>query len=290
MTAGKRVRIGFIGLGKMGKPMARNLIRAGFTVTVHNRSQPAVAELSREGAKTASSPKEVGAESDVVLLSLPSTDSVRDVIFGGGGIVEGLKPPGIIVDTSTIDPEASRSFSNRLMEAELPFLDAPVSGGPEGAAKGTLTFMVGGPKDAFDDCQLIFKTLGGNIFYMGETGSGEATKLVNQLLVPIHTLATAEALKLAAGQGLDLEKVIEVIKTSAGDSFVFRRAGPVMISKDFGSGWQTWIMNKDLGLVLDSASHLNLDLSLTRVTAQSFGRAMEHGLGKVDSAAIISVS
>jgi 3-hydroxyisobutyrate dehydrogenase-like beta-hydroxyacid dehydrogenase len=272
----------------MGKPMARNLIRSGFGVTVYNRSAPPVTELSREGAKVASSPSEVGMASDVVLLSLPSTDSVREVVLGAKGIVEGMKAPGVIIDTSTIDPEASRSIGKRLAEKGLRFLDAPVSGGPEGAAKATLTFMVGGPKDVFDECQEVFRTLGSNIFYMGESGSGQATKLVNQLLVTVHTLATAEGLKLGAGQGLDLEKVVEVIRTSAGDSFVFRRAGPAMISREFGSGWQTWVMNKDLGLILDSASQMNLELSLAKVTAQTFAKAVERGLGKTDSAAIIT--
>lgn len=249
--------------------MARNLIQSGFNVTVYNRSSPSVTELSSEGAKVASSPSEVGMVSEVVLLSLPSTESVREVVFGSNGIAEGMKAPGIIIDTSTIDPQASRSISKRLAEKGLRFLDAPVSGGPEGATKATLTFMVGGPKDVFDECQDIFEALGHSIFYMGENGSGEATKLVNQLLVAVNTLVTAQALKLGADQGLDLEQVVDVIKTSAGDSFVFRRAAPAMISREFGSGWQTWLMNKDLGLILDAASEMDLQLSLAKVTAQT---------------------
>jgi len=279
--------LGYIGLGKMGKPMARNLLRAGFPLTVYSRSRPPVDELVREGAVSASSPKEVGSRAEIVILSLPSTEAVKEVVLNETGVARGMEHGGVIIDTSTIDPQSARNISDQLQERGIHFLDAPVSGGPEGAEKATLTFMVGGNEVVLNACLDVFNVLGRSVFHMGETGAGQGTKLVNQLLVTTNTVATAEAVKFATSLNLDLGKVLKVIEVSAGDSFVFQRAAPKMITQDFGSGWQTYLMHKDLGLIQETASRLQLQLSLPSYTIKVFSRAMELGLGKVDSASII---
>jgi 2-hydroxy-3-oxopropionate reductase len=280
-------RLGFIGLGKMGKPMAKNLLRSGFPLTVYNRSQPPIDDLVKEGAASALTPKEVGSRSEIVFLSLPSTQAVHEVVLSEVGVGCGMKRGGVIIDTSTIDPQSTREISGELRELGLRFLDAPVSGGPEAAETATLTFMIGGDETTLNACRDVFDVLGRNLYHMGSNGAGQSTKLVNQLLVTTHTLATAEAMTFAAALNLDLAKVVRVIERSAGDSFVFRRTAPLMISQDFGHGWQNYLMHKDLQLILNIASAKHLRLFLPARAIRIFSRALKLGLGKVDSASII---
>ncbi len=282
-------KLGLIGLGKMGKPMAENLLRANFPLIVCNRSPKAVEELVKQGAESASSPKEVAMKCEIIILSLPSNEAVTQVILGDEGVVNGFSPGGIVADTSTIDPQLARQISSELQHRGIRFLDAPVSGGPEGAQNATLTFMIGGTRRDLDACKDILEVLGRNIFYMGESGAGQATKLVNQILVATHTVAAADAVRFATAMNLDTKTLEEVIKVSAGDSFVFRRAAPKMIGKDFGSGWQTSLMHKDLGIIMKTAETKHIPLALTPQTFEIFTEAMSLGLGKVDSAAIINL-
>ncbi len=269
--------------------MAKNLLRSGFPLIVHNRSRPPIDVLLKEGATSASTPREVGLKSDLVLLSLPSTEAVHKVVLGEEGIVHGMERGGVIIDTSTIDPKSTCEISHELESSQIHLLDAPVSGGPEGAQRATLTFMVGGNETIFKSCCDIFSVLGKNVNYMGGIGTGQGTKLVNQLLVAAHTLATAEAIRFTAALNLDLEKVVKVIKASAGDSFIFERAAPIMISRNFGCGWQTYLLYKDLQLIENACSTLGLRLKLPTQASKILSMALNRDLGKVDAASIIQV-
>ncbi len=282
-------RVGFIGLGQMGKPMARNLLNAGYSLTVYNRSKPPMEELASHGAKMAGSPSEVGSSSDVVILSLPYPETVKQVVLGAGGVVEGIHPGGVVIDTSTTDPLTARELYEELRKRGVGFLDAPVSGGPEGAEAATLTFMVGGENKDLERCMPILRAMGRHVFHVGGPGAGQGVKLVNQILVAIHTLAAAEAMLFASSLGLDLGMVLEVIQRSAGDSFIFRRVAPQFIARKFGRGWQTYLIHKDLGLVLKTAERLKLPMLLSSLAHEKYGAAITRGLEKIDSAAVIKV-
>jgi 3-hydroxyisobutyrate dehydrogenase-like beta-hydroxyacid dehydrogenase len=282
-------KLGIIGTGQMGKPMAENLLAAGHALTVYSRREESTTDLVRKGAKRAYSPRDLASRCDTVILSLPTLEVVRDIILARDGLARGLRRGAVVIDTSTIDPGAAVEIKSKLEKRGLHLLDAPVSGGPEGARAATLTFMVGGEEIVFRRCLPIFKDLGRNIFYMGRSGSGQATKLVNQLLVSAHTLATAEALLYATSLRLDLDAMRRVIETSAGDSFVFRRASPSMISHEFGTGWQVFNLYKDLGLILKTSSTVRKGLATPGAAHRVFREAMKRGLEKTDSASIIEL-
>lgn len=281
-------RLGFIGLGQMGKPMAKRLLQTQRNLVVYNRSKGPLELLAKEGATPATSAKEVGQKSDTVLLSLTDGNAVKQVIFGEEGLISGMREGGIIVDTSTIGPVFAREIAELTRKEGIKVLDAPVSGGPEGAATGKLTFMVGGDLDVFNEIRYVFQILGENLFYMGGSGAGQATKLVNQILVGIHIVATCEALLFGRSQGLDLQKTVDVITKSAGDSFVFRRDAPQIISNSFSSGFQTYIIHKDLRLALDLISR-KLPLKLTDEARKLLEENLKLGNEKVDAVSVIKV-
>jgi 3-hydroxyisobutyrate dehydrogenase-like beta-hydroxyacid dehydrogenase len=280
---------GFIGLGQMGLPMARRLLHAGNTLTIYNRSKAPVEILSKEGAAPAATAEELGAKSDVVLLSLPDATSVKDVLFGSHGAINAMHDGAVIIDTSTIGPTFARQLAERAQEKRVHMLDAPVSGGPDGASNGTLSIMVGGEKSIFENCRPILDVLGQRIFYMGDIGAGQAMKLANQLLVGIHVLAASEALLFAASQGLDLKKVIDVIQASSGNSTQFQRTAPQMISGSFKNGFQTHLMHKDLGLVLETGCNNNMPLLLTGITRELVTANLRLGNHRMNTASIIRV-
>ena len=204
-------RIGYIGLGLMGKPIARNLMKAGYPLVVHNRSQAAVEELIKEGAERADSPRAIAEASDVVFTNLPDTPDVEQVIFGENGIIEGCHKGMIYIDNSTIKPEAARNIATALTERGAHALDAPVSGGDVGAKAGTLAVMVGGSEDVFEEAKPIFEAIGKTITYVGESGAGQVAKACNQIMVAAQMVAMAELLLLAEKTGVNPEQVIEAI-------------------------------------------------------------------------------
>lgn len=271
----------------MGNPMAKRLLQAEGNLVVYNRSKGPLELLVKEGANPADSPKQVGEESEIVLLSLTDGNAVKQVIFGEDGLIKGMRESGVIVDTSTIGPVLTREISELTRKKGIRMLDAPVSGGPERAATGKLAFMVGGDLNLFNEIRNVLQILGENIFYMGESGTGQAAKLVNQILVSIHIMATCEALLFGQSQGLDLKKTMEVITKSAGDSFIFRRDAPQIISKSFSNGFQTHLLHKDLTLALDLAE--KLPLKLTKDARKLFEENLKLGNGKIDGASVISV-
>jgi 3-hydroxyisobutyrate dehydrogenase-like beta-hydroxyacid dehydrogenase len=280
--------LGLIGIGKMGMPMGMNLLKAGYALSVYARNKEAARPLVGSGAKLSESPRKLIEDAEIVILSLPAPKDVSEIIFGNQGLAINRRAEGrTIIDTSTIDPKTSKLLAKRLEAIGIKYLDAPVSGGPEGATNATLTFMVGGRKEVFDECSEAFHAIGKNIVYMGQTGAGMGTKLVNQLLVASNTLAGAEAMQLSAALGLDPQKVIEVIKTSAGDSFAFRRVAPKIAEENYGSGWQTWLLEKDLNLLIQTGADLGLPSISVKTAKEVFSKAVAEGFGTTDSSSVI---
>ena len=282
--------LGQIGIGQMGMPIGRNLLKAGFALTVYARNKTAVKPLLDLGAVSVDSPKAVMDNSDVVVLALPAPKDVKEVAFGMEGLAASENSKGkTVIDTSTIDPKSAREIAEKLESIGIDYLDSPVSGGPEGAANASLTFMVGGKRETFQKCDPVFKAVGKNIFYMGHSGSGSGAKLVNQLLVSSNTLAAAEAMQLALALGLDSHLIVDVIKTSAGDSFAFRRVAPKIGSRNFGEGWQTWLLEKDLKLLLQTEADQGLPGVTVKSALSIFSESVKSGQGSVDSSSVITV-
>jgi 3-hydroxyisobutyrate dehydrogenase len=270
------VTVGFIGLGHMGKPMARNLLQAGYPLVAHNRSRAAVDDLAREGAQPAACACEVAERADVVITMLPDSPEVELVALGSGGIIEGAREGLVVIDMSTILPRASRDIAARLGDQGVVMLDAPVSGGPQGARDGTLAIMVGGPKDAFDRCLPILEVMGRKIVHIGGNGQGAMAKLCNQVACVLNLVGVAETLVLARRAGLDLGRVLEAVGAGAGSSWMLANQGPKMAARDFAPGFFIRLQQKDLRLVMTAADELNLPLLGTALAQQLF-RALEAG-------------
>jgi 3-hydroxyisobutyrate dehydrogenase len=258
-------RLGFIGLGIMGTGMARNLLKAGadgrpgFDLTVWNRSatrpdgrRPAES-LAREGAKLATTPADLAARCDIILVCVSDTPDVEAVLFGENGVIHGVRAGSLVVDCSTISPIKTQAFAKALAEKGAHMLDAPISGGSEGAAKGTLSFMVGGEADQFARAMPYFQAMGKNITHVGGHGAGQMVKLVNQILVANSMLALGEAFLFAQAGGLDLEKTLKAIEGGAAGSWTLSNRGPQLIRRDWRPGFMIDLQEKDLRLVLEAA-------------------------------------
>jgi 3-hydroxyisobutyrate dehydrogenase-like beta-hydroxyacid dehydrogenase len=283
---GNLTRIGFVGLGAMGSKMASNLLKGGYELTVYNRSLSAVQKLVREGAVAASSPAQIAETCEVVILSLPSTGAVKETVMGEKGLMRGLRPGSIVVDTSTIDPQTSRDIADEMTKRGLYFLDAPVSGGPEGAAAGTLAVMVGGDRVAFARCEEVFRTMGKNVFYLGESGSGLRVKLFNQALVGAYFVAIAEAYIWSSKMNVKLEDLEKVITKSWGDSGVFRHFLLVIGSGNFKEGATFKNLTKDLSIILESAAKEGVSLSLLELANQYMSGASQLGFADLDASSL----
>ncbi len=284
--------IGYIGLGIMGRPMAENLIEAGFTLYAWNRTEAKAAPLADAGATICDSPAEVAKHSEAVCINVSDTPDVQQVIFGSEGIVEGN--PGdtadlTLIDHSTIDPGATRDFARRLDEYEIELLDAPVSGGDSGARAGTLSIMVGGDRETFDRCLPIFQAVGKTITYCGPSGAGQATKACNQILCALNLLGTAEALALAKREGLDLETTVGVTSAGAAGSWQLEHLGPKIARGELDPGFMIDLLNKDLGIVSDAARRGGLPLAGMELAAGLFRAAAANGHGKHGTQAIATV-
>lgn len=283
-------KIGFIGLGVMGKPMAKNLLKAGYPLTVWNRTKPKVEELLSLGATGASSPKEVAENSDVVITMVTDSPDVEEVILGPLGVIEGAKPGLVLIDMSTISPYVARRVAEKLSERGVKMLDAPVSGGEMGAKEGTLSIMVGGPKGVYEECLPILKALGKRITYMGESGMGQITKLCNQVICALNIQAVCEGLILGAKAGLDLEKLLQVVTAGAAGSWMLSNLGPKMVKRDFKPGFKMSHQQKDLRLALSFATKLGVPLPGTALTNQIFRIVEAEGMAdKGTQAAIVAM-
>jgi len=282
-------RVGFIGLGIMGKPMARNLLKAGFSLTVYSRRESAIAELVADGAAGARSPREVAARSDVVVTMVTDTPAVRQVILSENGVLAGFHPGGVIIDMSTISPTATREIASLAEAQDVEFLDAPVSGGENGAITGTLSIMVGGKETSFAAALSLFQAMGKNIIHVGAAGAGQLTKLCNQIAVAVTNLAMSEALIFGAKAGLDLEKMLQAISGGAAGSWQLTNLAPRIFQRDFTPGFMVKLQQKDLKLVLHEADQLQLALPATSLVHALFNALETTGAGDEGTQALVKV-
>jgi 3-hydroxyisobutyrate dehydrogenase len=281
------LKIGFIGLGIMGFPMANNLMKANFEVVAHNRSRKAVDELVMLGAQAAISPREVAERSDVIITMLPDTPDVREVLFGEGGVVEGVRPGMIVVDMSTISPKASVEMARLFKEKGVAMLDAPVSGGQKGAADGTLSIMVGGDVGAFERCMPVFKALGKTITLVGPSGAGETVKLCNQIICAINIVSMCEGMRLCRKAGVDVGKMVKVVSGGLGASNIITNLAPKILKGDMAPGFKLRLQQKDIRLALELAYELKLPLPASGLVHQIFCIAEAKGLGDKGTQALI---
>jgi len=279
--------IGFIGLGNMGMGMAKNIIKAGFPLMAYDVREEALREIRKFGAKTGKNPQEVAQSSKISIIVVLNFAQVEEVIFGENGLVEGGSSGDVIVVMSTIAPAEIKAIARKLEKKGIKVLDAPVSGGKEGAEAGTLAIMVGGEKTVFDSCRDIFGAMGKNIYYLGALGNGSSLKLVNNLLVAVNGVAVAEAMILGVKAGLDPDIILQVIPKSAGDSWMFRNRAPRMVNRDFACRGELDILLKDLNFILDMGRSLKIPLLLGAVAKEIYQMANCMGLGKEDDSAVV---
>lgn len=283
------IRVGYIGLGLMGKSIARNILQAGFPLVVHNRSRAAVNELAAEGATPAYSPDEVASQVDVIFTNLPDTPDVEMVSLGPRGIIEGAHPGLIYIDNSTIKPASARQIAARMSEAGVQCLDAPVSGGDIGARQATLTIMVGGPKEALDQALPVLKAMGKTITHVGESGAGQIAKAANQIMVAAQMVAMGELLLFAKKAGADPQKVIEAIKSGAAQCWTLDVKPPRLFAGNRSPGFKAYMQAKDLNIVLETAKQYGIPLPSAAIDAQLFNAMLEMDMAELDNSAVIGV-
>lgn len=272
------MKVGFIGLGTMGLPMTKNLLKAGLETYVVSRSRPPIEEAVSLGAIEASSPKDLIEKVDIVMTCLPYPETVIEVYEGENGLVAGASEGKIVIDHSTVGPDLNIRVSNLLKEKGASFLDAPVSGGPMGAANGTLSIMCGGEKETFDRAYDVLKAYGEYIVYVGKTGSGSVVKLINNLLVAVHTAAMSEAFVMGQKAGLDPELLLEILRRSSGYSKAMDWSLERVFDRDFKQRFSINLLHKDVKLALDLAKNLQVPAELGELAEKIVGRAkVDHG-------------
>ncbi|MDE2769967.1 MAG: NAD(P)-dependent oxidoreductase [Bacteroidota bacterium] len=279
--------IGFIGLGIMGSGMARNLLKAGFDVHVWNRTASRMAPLVSAGAHGAPDASAVATKADIIVVCVSETQDVEEVLFGESGVIKGARPGALVIDTSTISPQATITMEARLRAAGLRMLDAPISGGSEGAANGTLSIMVGGDAVDVDRAMDVLSAMGCRITHVGCTGAGQMAKLVNQILVVGTMQAVSEALLFAHKGGLDLAKTLEAVEHGAAGSWMLSNRGSQAIVRDFRPGFTIDLQQKDLRLVLEAADAMGVPLPVTSQVFQWYRTLQDRGLGSEGNHALI---
>jgi 2-hydroxy-3-oxopropionate reductase len=282
-------RIGYIGLGLMGRPIAGNLLKAGHTLTVYSRRRGPMDELAALGAHPADTPKAVAGASDFVFTSLPDSPDVEEVVLGRRGVREGCRPGMIFVDNSTIKPETSRRIAAELGPLGVQALDAPVSGGDVGAKAATLAIMVGGPRDAFERVLPVFQAMGKTITYVGASGAGQVAKACNQIMAAATTVAMSELLLLARKAGVDPRRVVEAIKGGAAQCWTLDVKSPRLFAGERGPGFKASMMHKDLGIILDTARAFGMPLPMSALNLQLYESMLQMGMGDLDNSAVIGV-
>ncbi len=280
-------RIGFVGLGIMGKPMAINLLKAGYSLTVYDIVGDNMEEVVTEGATGASSSSKVAANSDKIITMLPDSADSEAAILGPNGVLEGASSGSIIIDMSSIAPLVSQKIAAACAERGVDMLDAPVSGGQPGAINATLAVMVGGKQEVFDQCYNLMKTMGGNVVLTGDVGAGGVTKLANQIIVALNIEALSEAMVLAQRSGVDPEKVFNAIRGGLAGSAVMEAKGPMMLDRNFQAGFRIRLHQKDLRNVLQTAQELNVPLPVTSLVQQMLGALINDGESESDHSAIL---
>ncbi len=282
-------RIGYIGLGLMGKAIASNLLRAGFELTVHNRSRAAVQDLVSLGASEAESPQQVAVASELVITNLPDSPDVEAVVLGSEGVLEGASEGMIYVDNSTIKPETARSIAHVLAKKSVSALDAPVSGGDVGAKDGTLAIMVGGPKEVFVRALPIFEAMGKTITHVGESGAGQVAKACNQVMVAAQMVAMGELLMLAQRAGVSPARVVEAIRGGAAQCWTLDMKPQRLFAGERGPGFKAHMMHKDLGIVLDTARSYGMPMPAAAGHMQLYEAMLQLGMRDLDNSAVLGV-
>jgi 3-hydroxyisobutyrate dehydrogenase len=285
----ERARIGFIGLGVMGGRMAGTLARAGHPLAVHDVDRAKVGALAAAGAAACASPKDVAQRSDIVFTSLPLPTTVRSVYLGPDGVLEGVRPGVVLVDTSTVDPETSRAVSVAAEARGVQYLDAPVSGGWREAETGALVIIVGGDRAAFDQVRDVLAVLGPAIHYAGPSGAGSVVKLVNNVMSMGNVLVAAEAFVLGVRAGMEPQRLLDILRTSAGRSYHFEKRFPNILARNFAPGFTVDLARKDLGLAVDMARSHDVPVPATSLLHQLYNACAALGEGQNDFAAIIKL-
>lgn len=280
-------RIGFIGLGIMGRGMARNLLKAGFSVRVWNRTPARMDELAADGAVPSSNPWELATHCDIIISCVSDTPDVEAVLLGEQGVIHGAAPGALVIDMSTISPQATVAMAAQLAERGIHMLDAPISGGSEGAARGTLSIMIGGDAAQVERAMPVFQAMGKTITHVGSHGAGQTVKLVNQILVVGNALAMSEALLFAQAGGVDLEKAYTAVSQGAAGSWMFTNRAPQIIRRDWRPGFTIDLQQKDLRLVLKAADELGVPLPGTALIFQMYRTLQAAGIGAEGNHALI---
>jgi 2-hydroxy-3-oxopropionate reductase len=281
--------VGYIGLGLMGKSIARNIRKAGFPLVVYNRSRAAVDELVAEGAKAADSPAEVAAQVEVIFTNLPDTPDVEKVVLGERGILAGAQAGLIWVDNSTIKPAAARSLAAQLACQGVLSLDAPVSGGDIGARNGTLAIMVGGPAEALEEVMPVFQAMGKTVTHVGDAGAGQVAKAANQIMVAAQMVAMGELLIFSQKAGVDPQKVVQAIQGGAAQCWTLDVKPPRLFSGNRAPGFKARMQAKDLDIILETAREYGTPLPSAAVDAQLYHAMLQNGMGELDNSAVVGV-
>lgn len=281
-----KTRVGFIGLGVMGKAMARNVLKAGFELAVHNRSRPAVEELLREGAADGGSPAGIARRSDMVMLCLPDTPDVEAILFGENGVAEAARPGLVVIDTSTISASATRAFGARLAERGVELIDCPVSGGPKGAIDGTLSCMLGGSEAAVAAAMPLLQAIGGKHLHLGATGAGQLVKSCNQLVIAATLSGVCEAVALCRSAGVDASKMREALLGGSAQSFVLQNHAKRLLDATLAPGFRSSLMLKDLKLAIEAGRAGGVFMPTTALAAQLFTALCNSGRKDLDTAAL----
>ena len=282
-------KIGFVGLGLMGRPMARNLMQAGYDLVVHNRSRGKVEELVSEGATAAENPREVSEGCDIVFTMLPGRPEVREVVAGEGGVLEGAREGSLVVDMSTSSPVLARELALTAREQGVGTLDAPVSGGDVGAIEGTLSIMAGGSEEDFERAKPLLEVMGKTVVHVGEAGTGQSVKACNQIVVALVIEAVSEALVLGTKAGVDPAKVIEVLSGGLAGNKVMEVKRDKLLSHDFEPGGKIKFHHKDLGIALEAGKEYGVPLPVTALVDQMFGALIAKGRGGWDHSALLTL-
>ena len=276
------MKIAYIGLGTMGAPVARNLLQAGFEVTVHNRSRDKEVPLQEAGANRAASPQEAAQNADVVITNVSDTPDVEAVVLGEQGALSGMKAGSVLVDMSTISPIATRHIAAALAEKEVDMLDAPVSGGSEGAEKGTLSIMVGGRADIVERLMPVLNAVGSTVTHVGDIGSGQITKAINQIIIAGTYAAVAEGLMMGLAAGIDIEAAHRAVSGGAAGSWTLTNRGGNMINNEYPLGFRTRLHRKDLGIALETARDLGVPIPVAAYVEQLETSLVKRGYGDED--------
>ncbi|MFA6562171.1 MAG: NAD(P)-dependent oxidoreductase [Verrucomicrobiia bacterium] len=284
-------RVGYIGLGIMGRPMAGHLLSAGYPLTVFNRTRAKAELLATTGVRVADSPRAVAEASDIIFTNVTDSPDLEAVILGGAdepvGVIDGARPGSIVVDNSTVAPATATRIAALLEGKDVHFLDAPVTGGEKGAVEAALAIMVGGEEEVFQRVLPLLQRLGKTILHVGPNGAGQMTKAINQILGAIHLCAMAEALALAKAAGLDPEKTRQIVASGAAGSWMLTNLAPRAIAGDFRPGFKAGLQNKDLRIALEAAAQLGLDLPITQLARRDFQRLVDMGCGDEGTQAIV---